>query len=728
MTETAAQATLLVDGSTEMTRAADDLAARLPGPMAAFARLAYNYRWSWTPGGNEVFAAIDPLSWDRSNRNPVRLLLDASSATLERVASDERLMEQAKAILATVESDRARPPMPGHASAQRPVAFLCAEFAVHTSLPIYAGGLGVLAGDILKEASDMAVPMVAVGLLYRQGYFLQRMDRTGYQHEYWIPLDPERVPAALVRNTDGEPVTVSVPLRGRQLTVQVWRVQVGRVPLFLLDADRRENSRTDRWITARLYESDRAIRLAQYALLGIGSMRALEAMGMDPAVVHLNEGHAGLAPLELARRDIAAGVDRHTAFAAARERTVFTTHTPVAAGNEGYDTAEIAEVMGDFPGEIGMDFDSFLQLGRTRPENPHEPFVMTPLGIKMSRCANAVSRRHGEVARQMWQPLFPERPVDTVPIGHVTNGVHVPTWMAPATRALLDRHLADGWITRAADAETWAAVEEIPDAELWALRCRLRAEFVEYVRDRAVATRLARSEDREMVAAAERGFSADALTIGFARRLATYKRLYLLTLEPQRVSRLITDRARPMQLILAGKAHPNDEEGKRSAQGLFSFKELANAAERVAFLDNYDLGIASQLVAGCDLWVNLPRPPLEASGTSGMKSVLNGGLNLSILDGWWAEAFDGANGWGIPSDPVYDPSVQDSRDATAFYDLLEHEVAPLFYERDADGIPHGWVRRIKRSLRTNGPRFSATRMVQDYVDSAYLLRTVSAGE
>jgi starch phosphorylase len=315
-----------------------------------------------------------------------------------------------------------------------------------------------------------------------------------------------------------------------------------------------------------------------------------------------------------------------------------------------------------------------------------------------------------------------------VPIGHVTNGVHVPTWMAPATRALLDRHLADGWITRAADAETWAAVEDIPDAELWALRCRLRAEFVEYVRDRAVATRLARSEDREMVAAAERGFSADALTIGFARRLATYKRLYLLTLEPQRVSRLITDRARPMQLILAGKAHPNDEEGKRSAQGLFSFKELANAAERVAFLDNYDLGIASQLVAGCDLWVNLPRPPLEASGTSGMKSVLNGGLNLSILDGWWAEAFDGANGWGIPGDPVYDPSVQDSRDATAFYDLLEHEVAPLFYDRDADGIPHGWVRRIKRSLRTNGPRFSATRMVQDYVDSAYLLRTVSAGE
>ncbi|MBJ7595715.1 MAG: alpha-glucan family phosphorylase [Candidatus Dormibacteraeota bacterium] len=725
MTETAAAPGLL-DGSYDLVRAAEDLAARLPQPMAPFARIAYNYLWSWTPGGRELFAAIDPVRWERANCNPVRLLLESSAATLERVASDAQLMGQADAVLATIEADRARPPMQGRASAAHPVAFLCAEFAVHTSLPIYAGGLGVLAGDILKEASDLAVPMVAVGLLYRQGYFIQRMDRTGYQHEYWMPLDPDRVPAALVRNSAAEPLTVSVPLRGRQLVVQVWRVQVGRVPLFLLDADRPENSRIDRWITARLYESDRGIRLAQYALLGIGSMRVLDAMGMDPAIVHLNEGHAALAPLELARRDIAAGADRYTAFAAARERTVFTTHTPVAAGNEGYDVAEIAEVMGDFPGEIGMDFDSFLQLGRTRPENLHEPFVMTPLGIKMSRAANGVSRRHGEVARQMWQPLFPERPVDTVPIGHVTNGVHLTTWMVAPMRALLDRHLEPGWVTRAADPQTWAPVDNIPDEELWALRCRLRGEFVEYVRDRSVATRLARSEEREMVAAAERGFSADSLTIGFARRLATYKRLYLITLEPHRVAQLISNLERPMQLILAGKAHPNDEEGKRSAQGVFTFKELAHAAERVAFLDNYDLGIASQLVAGCDLWVNLPRPPLEASGTSGMKSVLNGGLNLSVLDGWWTEAYDGANGWAISGDAVYDNHVQDSRDAAALYDLLEHEVAPLFYTRGSDGVPHDWVRRIKRSLRTNGPRFTATRMVHDYIDSAYLLASAAA--
>jgi starch phosphorylase len=722
MTETAdAPAAPITDGSADVRRAAEDLAARIPAQMAPFAHLAYNYLWSWTPGGAELFAAIDPLRWDRSSRNPVGLLREASSASLERVAGDAGLIARARELLDTVETELSRPSMPGRASPQQPVAFLCAEFAVHTSLPIYAGGLGVLAGDILKEASDLAVPMVGVSLLYRQGYFQQRMDRTGYQHEYWIPLDPDRVPAALVTNHAGEPLTVSVPLRGRQLIVQVWRVQVGRVPLLLLDADRSENSRADRWVTARLYESDRGIRLAQYALLGVGSMRVLEAMGMDPTVVHLNEGHAGLAPLELARRDIARGVDRHDAFAAARERTVFTTHTPVGAGNEGYDVAEVGEVMGDYPAEIGMDFASFLQLGRTRPENPHEPFVMTPLGIKMSRAANGVSRRHGEVARAMWQPLFPERPVDTVPIGHVTNGVHIATWMAPAMRSLLDRHLEPGWIARAADPRTWDAVEGIPDADLWALRTRLRAGFVEYVRDRSVATRLARSESRDMVAAAERGYRPDVLTIGFARRLATYKRLYLLTLEPQRVADLMTTDARPMQLVLAGKAHPDDEDGKRSAQGLFTFKTLAHAAERVAFLDNYDLAIAAQMVAGCDLWVNLPRAPLEASGTSGMKSALNGGLNLSVLDGWWAEAYDGSNGWGIPGDTTYDPSVQDRRDSVAFYDLLEKDVAPLFYDRDADGIPRGWVQRMKRSLQTNAPRFSAARMVQDYVRDAYLL-------
>jgi starch phosphorylase len=347
---------------------------------------------------------------------------------------------------------------------------------------------------------------------------------------------------------------------------------------------------------------------------------------------------------------------------------------------------------------------------------------MTPLGIKMSRFANGVSQRHGEVARQMWQPLFPGRPADTVPISHVTNGVHLPTWMGNPMRGLLDRHLGEGWVERAADPSTWEAVEGIPDAELWEVRNLQRAALVEMARDRTVANRLDRSDPREYVEAAERGLTADALTIGFARRLATYKRLYLLYRDPQRIREVIDGTSRPVQILVAGKAHPSDEEGKHSPQGLFDLKRDPRAAERISFLDNYDLAIALQLVAGCDLWVNLPRPPLEASGTSGMKAALNGGLNLSILDGWWAEGFDGANGWGLPGDVAFDAHVQDQRDAAVFYDVLHNEVVPLFYDRGPDGVPHGWISMVKRSLMSIGPRFSATRMLLDYVDDAYDLR------
>ena len=721
MTQTYAPPAL--DGTSDVERAVRELAARIPEPLAAFARLAYNYRWSWTPHGSATFRAIDPERWNWTSQNPVRLLHETSTVALERAALDSGLLERADALIRDLDATLSRPPMVTSASPSRPVAFLCAEFAVHRSLPIYAGGLGVLAGDILKQASDMALPMVGVGLFYRQGYFQQRMDQSGYQHEYWFPVDPERVPAALVRNAEGDALTVRVPLRGRDVVVQVWRIDVGRVPLYLLDARRAENSRVDRWITTRLYVSDRAIRLAQYALLGIGSMRALQAMGIDPCVVHLNEGHAALAPLELARRDIAAGRDRHEAFAAARERTVFTTHTPVGAGNEGYEQGEIEEVLSDFPEQVGLDFGSFLQLGRTNPENPHEPFVMTPLGVKMSRAANGVSRRHGEVARQMWQALFPERPVDTVPIGHVTNGVHVPTWIAPRMRQLLDRRLGNGWIDRADDPDTWNDIESIPDEELWAVRNAMRAEFIDFARDRTVANRLARGEPREYVEAAERGLDPHALTIGFARRLAGYKRIYLLTMEPQRAAALLGNAERPVQMVLAGKAHPQDEDGKHSAQGLFALKTVPHAAERVTFLDNYDLAIAAHMVAGCDLWVNLPRPPLEASGTSGMKAAVNGGLNLSVLDGWWAEAYDGGNGWALPGDIVFDHGIQDARDAAALFDLVEHEVLPAFYERDEAGVPRRWVQRMKASLRSNGPRYSATRMMNDYIRQAYAIRT-----
>jgi starch phosphorylase len=721
MTDTisAASSPALIDGSRDVENAANELAARLPEQLTVLARIAYNYRWSWLASGDKLFARLDPARWEIVNHNPVRMLHELGAADLQRAANDETLIAESERVLSLIAADLSREPLPTNATAERPVTFMCAEFAIHRSLPIYAGGLGVLAGDILKEASDLALPMVGFSLLYREGYFLQRMDQSGVQHEFWHPVDPEREPAVLVRKENGEPLTVEVPIRGRNVVVAIWRVDVGRVPLYLLDADRPENTRIDKWITARLYVSDRTLRLAQYSLLGIGSMRALRAMGMTPSIIHLNEGHASLAPLEVARQAIAEGTPRHNAFSDARDLTVFTTHTPVEAGNEGYGLDEIASILGDFPQQVGIDEEAFLRFGRTHPENPHEPFVMTPMGIKMSRFANGVSKRHGEIARGMWHSLFPERPVDTVPIGHITNGVHLPSWMAPPMMELLNHYLEPDWLTRANDESVWQAVDTIPDHELWQVRNEMRASFLNFARDRTIANRLARNEPNDYIEGAERGFNENTLTIGFARRLATYKRLYILTMETDRVRNLLENKEHPLQLVLAGKAHPHDEEAKHSARGLFDAKTLDPGGERVSFLDNYDLAIAAQMVSGCDLWINLPRPPLEASGTSGMKSALNGGLNLSVLDGWWAEAFNGDNGWSLPGDIVYDPAVQDTRDAAAFYDCLEHEVAPLFYERDGDGIPHGWIAKIKNSLKTNGPRFSATRMVREYIEEAY---------
>jgi glycogen phosphorylase len=707
-------------GASDLDRAREALAGRLPASLAPFAWLAYNYRWSWHPEGRELFAAIDPHRWALCRQNPVRLLQEAGPADMAAAAQDPDLLGRVERVVADVRADLARPPSASSGSPERPVAFLCAEYGVHVSLPTYSGGLGVLAGDLLKEASDRALPLVGVGILYRQGYFHQRVDRSGWQHEYWIESDPDRLPAALVTGSDGLPLTIAVPLRGRDVVVQVWRVDVGRVPLFLLDTQRAENSRSDRWITARLYVGDRKLRLAQYALLGIGGIQALQAMGFDPAIVHMNEGHAALAPLELALADVRAGRGFDEALEAARERTVFTTHTPVAAGNETYTAEEVAEVLGDFPSKLGIDEQRFLGLGRAHPEDPEEPLGLTPLGIRVSRTSNGVSEVHGRVARGMWHHLFPDRPVEEVPIGHVTNGVHLPTWMAPPMQALLDRHLEAGWRERQADPATWQPVADIPDGELWAVRGELRAALVAYVRDRSVGDRLAREEPSDYAEAAAAAFSPDVLTLGFARRVAGYKRLDLLVHDPWRAVRLLEE-PDPIQLVLAGKAHPADELAKRILQSVFGLKWQPHVSERVAFLEDYDLGMAARLVAGCDVWVNVPRPPLEASGTSGMKAALNGALNLSVLDGWWSEAYDGTNGWGIEGDPNADVGAQDDHDAASLFGLLEEQVVPLFYQRDPDGVPAGWVQRMKASLLTCGPRFSASRMLEDYRAKAYHL-------
>jgi starch phosphorylase len=704
-------------GSEDIDRAAAALAERVPPELAPLARAAFNLRWSWTPGGPETFAALDPHRWRLSGENPIRVLTEAPLPALRSAARNADLVGRANDLEAAIQDDLERPAASaGPATPERPIAFFCAEYGIHASLPIYSGGLGALAGDILKEASDRALPFVAVGLLYHQGYFRQRIDASGWQHESWVQTDPERQPAALVTRDDGEPLTVTVPIGDEDVVAQIWRVDVGRVPLFLLDADRPENSQVARWISSRLYIGGRDMRLGQYALLGVGGMRALRAMGIEPCVVHLNEGHAALTSLELARGELSDGVSLDDALAASRARTIFTTHTPVPAGNDTYEPEQIAASLGRLAGGVGLELDDLLALGRTHPDDRNEPFGVTQFALRTSRSANGVSRRHGEVARGMWAGLWPERAVADVPVGHVTNGVHLPTWLGGPMRALLDRHLGEGWLARADDPATWEPLDDVDDAELWAARNEQRAELAGWARERSVLDRLGRDEPRQYAEAP--GFAPDVLTIGFARRLATYKRLHLLLRSAERIADLLRGE-RSIQILLAGKAHPKDEDAKHSLQALFSRKGIPDISRRVAYIEDYDLSIGARLTRGCDVWINVPRPPLEASGTSGMKSAVNGGLQLSVLDGWWAEAYDGTNGWALSGEVDDDHEAQDARDADELLRLLYDEVVPEFYDRDADGLPRAWLARTKASLRTNGPAFSASRMVRDYVERIY---------
>ncbi len=709
-------------GDADLERAAAALAFRLPEPLAPLARLAYNYRWAWLPGGPELFRTIDPRRWRIVAGNPVRLLQEASTDAHRRAADDAALIAFAASLEEQVrqdlerEPDRTQPVDPAH-----PVAFFCAEYAVHQSLPVYSGGLGALAGDILKEASDRALPMVGVGLMYRRGYFRQRIDHSGWQQEYWVLTDPERLPAALVTGADGEPLRISVPYAGARIDAQIWRVDVGRVPLLLLDTELPENDGLTRWITSRLYDADPDTRLAQYALLGLGGVAALEAVGVEAGVVHLNEGHAAFASLAQARAAMLDGTGFDEALETARARTIFTTHTPVPAGNDTYPADQVAHTLRDFAGSLGIDADAVVRRGRTHPDDANEPFGVSQFALRTSRSANGVSRRHGEVARGMWNGLWPDHAEDEVPITHVTNGVHVPSWVGEPMRRLLDRHLPEGWARRADDPDTWTGLDAATDEELWAVRCEQRERLVGFVRQRSVLDRLSRGDARHHVAAAEHTFDPDLLTIGFARRLATYKRLNLLFRDAERVIGLLSGE-RPVQFLVAGKAHPKDDEGKRLVQELFGHKDRPGAVERVVFLEDYDLGTAARLVRGCDVWVNLPRPPLEASGTSGMKSVLNGGLQLSVLDGWWEEGYDGSNGWALDGAVDDDHGRQDHDHAQELYRLLEEEVVPTFYDRGDDGIPRAWLQRVRASMKTNGPLFSASRMLRDYEEKLYGLR------
>ncbi len=705
-------------GAADVAERVAQLAARMPDSFTPLAQVAFNYRWSWLPEGDAVFGELDSERWRLANANPVRFLSDLPPSAWKRAERDRGLVERARELADRVEAELGRAPRSGE-DVPGLVAYLCAEFGIHESLPLYAGGLGVLAGDTLKEASDQGLPLVALGLLYRRGYHRQRLDASGRQLEHWIESDPWTLPLAPV-TMDGEPLKLAVEVFGAPTWFQVWRVDVGRVPLLLIDADVPENDRVQRWYTARLYEGDRALRLAQYTLLGIGSVRVLRALGIEPSIFHLNEGHPALAALELAADDVADGTPLEEALARVRERFVFTTHTPVPAGNETYEADEVLAVVRDLPGRLGADRETFLGLFRTDPSDDEEPAGMTQLALRVSRARNGVSRLHGEVAREMWRPLYPDVEPDEVPITHVTNGAHLPTFLSPSFRALYDEYLGEDWQRRAADRGTWEPVADIPDAELWAARCAARERLVGYLRGKSELDRLQRGEELEFVRSASTTLDAGALTLGFARRLAPYKRLHLLAHDPNRVARLLT-REPAVQLLIAGKAHPRDDEGKGALRPIFALlRDEPALAGRLVALEDYDLGVARELVGGCDVWINLPRRPLEASGTSGMKATFNGALQLSVLDGWWAEAFDGSNGWALPLlEETADADEHDAAEAEAFYDLLELEVIPRFHERGDDGVPHSWCELMKAAIGTCAPRFTATRMLDDYVERVY---------
>lgn len=668
------------------------------------AALAGNLAWSWCPPAEALLASLDPALWEAAGHAPLAVLRDLPEARLAALAGEPgflRRLQAAELALARLVAGRGRSRRPWPTSLR--VGYLCMEYGLHESLPLYSGGLGVLAGDHCKAASDLELPLAAVGILWREGYYRQEVlpdGRTGVRHE---PLDP----AAHPLEDSGR--VVEVPLGRRRLRLRVWRLRVGRVPLLLLDADHPANRPEDRRLTARLYHGGEEERLAQEVVLGIGGLRALEAIGFRPTVVHLNEGHAAFAALEGLRRERAAGRGPAAALARVRRRTVFTTHTPVAAGHDRFDPALVWRRLGPLAREAGLDRAGLLALGREAPGaglggGSGDRFCMTALALRTAGWCNGVSAIHGRVSREMWWRTLEVAGPEEAPIGHVTNGVHRATWTHPLAAVAARRP------------------EAVPDRELWEIRCRLRARLVHEARRRLLAQARRQGLGPEAEADACRVLREDALTLGFARRFATYKRATLLFSDVERLARILDHPAGPAQVLVAGKAHPADAPGQAFLRRVQRLARRPELRERVVVLEDYDMALARLLVAGCDVWLNTPRPPHEASGTSGMKAALNGGLNLSVADGWWPEAYDGRNGWLLPepSPPPKSDAGRDRADAAALYGLLEEEVLPLFHTRDRRGLPRRWLARVRRSLATVPPAFAARRMLREYVQRAYL--------
>ena len=703
----------------------------LPAPLEGLRLLAYNLRWAWDHHTVELFRRLDSDLWESSGHNPVLMLGRIDQAQLELVAKDESFLahlERTVAELNAYVSAESTWYRRSYGREGQSVAYFSAEFGITECLSVFAGGLGVLAGDHLKSASDLGVPLVGVGLLYQQGYFNQYLNPAGWQQESYDDNDFHNLPLVLERRVDGQPLTIEVLYEGRKVAAQIWRVQVGRVALYLLDTNIDGNRAEDREVTNQLYGGGIEMRLKQEILLGIGGFRALEALGLEPTVYHMNEGHSAFLSLERVRRLIGRGLNFYEAREAASAGLIFTTHTPVPAGHDYFPASLLDRYLTDYVRSLGISRDEFLGLGRQNPNDDSEDFCMTVLALRMAAASNGVSKLHGKVSRGMWKVLWPDVPEDEIPIGSVTNGVHFRSWISYEMNQLYDRYLGPKWREEHSDARLWSRVEAIPAEELWRTHERRRERLVAFARARLKDQIQRRGASQGEINAAGEALDPDALTIGFARRFATYKRATLLLRDIDRLGRILNDAQRPVQILFAGLAHPRDDAGKALIQQIVRLAQRPEFRRRVVFLEDYDMAVARYLVQGCDVWLNTPRRPLEASGTSGMKALANGLLNLSTLDGWWDEAWQnwGAGafsiGWAIGHGESYEePDYWDQVEASALYDLLERDVVPTFYDRSVDGLPRRWITQMKTSIASLCPVFNMQRVVYEYTTDFYLL-------
>lgn len=691
-------------------------------------RLARNLWWTWNQEAQELFHELSPRSWQNLYHNAVAVLREVSDYELRVRLQDREFAQRVRDVLNRFEAYLNERETWGRKNAplllSNPVSYFSAEFGFHETLPIAAGGLGILAGDHAKSASDLGLGFVGVSLFYREGYFQQTINPDNWQIEHYTLLNPKNLPVEPVLNAKGEPLVCTVEIAMNLVYFQAWRVNVGRCPVYLLDTNRPENEQRYRDLTLRVYGGDSTTRIMQEILLGVGGVRMLRELGIAPSVFHMNEGHAAFLTLELIREKLAAGKTFSDALIQTKDECIFTTHTPVEAGHDRFSKDLISYALLKIQGQLRVTLDELMALGQVNPGSEAEPFCMTVLALKLSRAANGVSELHGQVSRAMWQPLFPKKSVDQVPVGHITNGIHLLGWMKGPVRRFWKRKLGANWEANINSQEFWDRVadpEFISDEELWALRYRLRRELIEFTRRRLLiqGQRLSQGD----FIAFDQLLNPDALTIGFARRFATYKRAPLIFQQFDNIVKLVSDRHRPIQFIFSGKAHPRDDEGKRFIQHIIHLSKYTELKGHLVFIENYDVHVARQMVSGCDVWLNNPRRPLEASGTSGQKTSCHGCLNLSILDGWWREGYDGTNGFAIGDDSHPDSiEEQDRRDSENLYRTLTEEVIPSFYNRDALGIPRRWIQKIRRAMITLVPRFSTWRMVQEYTQKYYLTR------